>query len=325
MTIVDCAVYEEGRRRDGPVPLGEAYDACRRDDAAWVWIGLLEPTLEEFDSVRREFHLHELAVEDAVKAHQRPKLEEYGDTLFLVLKTAHYHEAEEAVEFGEILLFVGDGFIVSVRHGQAAELKGVRKEVEETPERMRCGPSAALYAIIDRVVDEYEPVLAGIEDDIEEVEEEVFSPARTNSAHRIYKLKREATEMHRAVAPLIEPLARLESGQFDLVAPQMEEYFRDVRDHLVRASDTVDGFREALASALNANLTQVSVRQNDDMRKISAWAAILAVPTVLTGIYGMNFQHMPELKWHLGYPAELTAMVLLCLVLYRIFKRVGWL
>jgi magnesium transporter len=325
VTIVDCAVYEDGRRRDGQVQLEQAYDACRRDDSAWVWIGLVEPTMEEFDSVRREFELHELAVEDAVKAHQRPKLEVYGDTLFIVLKTARYHEAEEVVEFGEILLFVGAGFIISVRHGQAAELRGVRKGVEENPERLRCGPSAAVHAIIDRVVDEYEPVLAGIEDDIEEVEEELFSPARTNSARRIYKLKREATEMHRATAPLIAPLEQLSAGHYEMVDRGMLEYYRDVYDHLLRANEMVDGFRDSLASALNANLTQVSVRQNDDMRKISAWAAILAVPTVLTGVYGMNFEHMPELKWPAGYPLAVTVMLLICFSLYRVFKRVGWL
>jgi magnesium transporter len=324
MTIVDCAVYEEGRRRDGQVPLEKAYDACRADDSAWVWIGLVEPTMEEFDSVRREFELHELAVEDAVKAHQRPKLEEYGDTLFLVLKTARYHEAEENVEFGEILLFVGNGFLISVRHGQAAELHGVRQQLEERSDLMRCGPSAALHAIIDRVVDEYAPVLAGIEDDIEEVEEEVFSPARTNSARRIYKLKREATEMHRATAPLVEPLMRLSEGEYDLVSPQMHEYFRDVYDHLLRTDEAVNGFRESLTSALNANLTQVGVRQNDDMRKISAWAAILVAPTIVTGIYGMNFEHMPELTSPVGYPAALSAILLLCVGLYLYFKRVGW-
>jgi magnesium transporter len=325
MTIVDCAVYEDGRRRDGEVPIDQAYEACHSDEGAWVWIGLFEPTMEEFDSVQREFHLHELAVEDAVKAHQRPKLEEYGDTLFIVLKTARYHEQEEVVEFGEILLFVGEGFIVSVRHGHAADLHGLRQEVEGRPDHLRCGPSAVLYAIIDRVVDEYEPVLAGIEDDIEEVEEEIFSPARTNSAERIYKLKREATEMHRAVSPLVEPLARLAGGEFDLVAAEMEDYFRDVHDHLIRSDESVDGFSESLTAALNANLAQVAVRQNDDVRKISAWAAILVAPTLITGIYGMNFEHMPELHWSIGYPLAITALVLLCLGLYAYFKRVGWL
>jgi magnesium transporter len=325
MTIIDCAVYEDGRRRDGHLPLEKAYDATRHDHSAWVWIGLVEPSMEEFDSVQREFQLHDLAVEDAVKAHQRPKLEVYGDTLFLVLKTARYHDAEEAVEFGEILLFMGPGFIVSVRHGQAAELHGVRQEVEQRPELLRCGPSAVLHAIIDRVVDEYEPVLAGIEDDIEEVEEAVFAPGRTNSAERIYKLKREATEMHRATAPLVEPLQRLSEAEYELVAKGMLEYFRDVYDHILRANETVEGFSDGLASALNANLTQVSVRQNEDMRKISAWAAILVAPTIVTGIYGMNFNHMPELRWHAGYPLAVTAIVLLCLGLYAYFKRLGWL
>ena len=325
MTIVDCAVYEDGRRREGHVPLEKAYDACRRDHSAWVWIGLLEPSMDEFDSVRREFELHPLAVEDAVKAHQRPKLEEYGDTLFLVLKTARYHEQEEVVEFGEILLFVGAGFIVSVRHGQAAELHGVREQVEKQPELLRCGPSAVLHAIVDRVVDEYEPILEAVEDDLEEVEDQVFAPGRTNPAERIYKLRREVIEMHRATAPLIDPLDRLSAGQLDLVTDQMHEYFRDVYDHMVRANETVEGFRDNLTGVLNANLTQVSVRQNDDMRKISAWAAILAVPTVITGLYGMNFDHMPELHWRLGYPMAAAVIVLICVSLYRIFRRAGWL
>ena len=325
MTIVDCAVYEDGKRRAGHVPLDKAYDACRRDLSAWVWIGLLEPSMDEFDSVRREFELHELAVEDAVKAHQRPKLEEYGGSLFLVLKTARYHEQEEVIEFGEILLFIGAGFIVSVRHGQAAELHGVRERVEKQPELLRCGPSAVLHAIVDRVVDEYEPILAAIEDDIEETEDQVFAPGRANPAERIYKLRREVIEMHRATAPLLDPLDRLSDGEFDLVADQMRDYFRDVYDHAVRANEAVEGFRDNLTGVLNANLTQVSVRQNEDMRKISAWAAILAVPTVITGIYGMNFQHMPELKWPAGYPLAVGAIALLCLTLYRIFKRAGWL
>ena len=325
MTIVDCAVYEDGLRREGEVPLDKAYDACRADHSAWVWIGLYEPSMEEFDSVRREFELHPLAVEDAVKAHQRPKLEEYDDTLFLVLKTAHYHDEEEVVEFGELLLFVGPSFLLSVRHGRAAELGGARKELEGQPDMVRCGPSAALHKIVDRVVDEYEPVLAGIEDDIEEVEEEVFSPARTNAAQRIYRLKREVIEMHRATAPLIEPLEKLANGQYPMVEEGMHDYFRDVYDHVLRADETVNGFRESLTSALNANLTQVSVRQNDDMRKISAWAAILAVPTVVTGVYGMNFRHMPELGWPVGYPMALAIIALICVSLYTYFRRAGWL
>jgi magnesium transporter len=328
--IVDCAVYEDGKRRAGDLDLHEAYEAgCHHngggDHARFVWIGLREPTPEEFDSVRREFHLHELAVEDAIKAHQRPKIEVYDDTLFVVLKTAHYHDDTETVEIGEILLFVGAGFIVTVRHGTASDLHGVRVRTETRPDLLRCGPGAVLHAIIDRVVDDYEPVLAGIEDDIEELEEQVFSPQRSNPTERIYKLKREVLEMHRATAPLADPLDRLASGYYEIVHEDIHEYFRDVYDHVLRANETVDGFREMLNGILDANSAQVGVRQNDDMRKISAWVAIAAVPTAIAGIYGMNFDHMPELSWTFGYPAALLGMALICFLLWRQFKRVGWL
>jgi magnesium transporter len=326
--IVDCAVYEDGKRRSGSLELGDAYEAGRNGDGEgrFVWIGLRQPTEEEFDSVAREFHLHELAVEDAIKAHQRPKIELYDDTLFMVLKTARYHDDTETVEIGEILLFVGDGFIVSVRHGSPSELHDVRIETEKRPDLLRCGPGAILHAIIDRVVDDYEPVLAGIEDDIEELEQQVFSPARTNPTERIYKLKREVLEMHRATAPLIEPLEKLTKAHYgDVVHDHIREYFRDVLDHVLRANETVDGFREMLNGILDANAAQVGVRQNDDMRKISAWVAIAAVPTAICAVYGMNFDHMPELHWRFGYPAVIVAIALICFLLYRQFKRVGWL
>ena len=314
--IVDCAVYQEGKRQAGELDLAEAYEAGRDGggDGRFVWIGLKEPSEDEFDSVAREFHLHELAVEDAIKAHQRPKIELYDETMFVVLKTARYHDDTESVEIGEILLFVGDGFIVSVRHGSASELHDVRLRTEKRQD-LRCGPGAILHAIIDRVVDDYEPVLAGIEDDIEELEQQVFSPARTNPTERIYKLKREVLEMHRATAPLIDPLQKLARAHFgDIVHDRIREYFRDVLDHVLRANETVDGFREMLNGILDANAAQVGVRQNDDMRKISAWVAIAAVPTAICAVYGMNFDHMPELHWRFGYPA-----------VYRQFKRVGWL
>jgi magnesium transporter len=326
--IVDCAVYEDGKRHAGPLELHDAYEAGRNgeDPATFVWIGLREPSEEEFDSVAREFHLHELAVEDAIKAHQRPKIELYDETLFVVLKTARYHDDTETVEIGEILLFVGDGFIVTVRHGSASELHDVRLETEKRADLLRCGPGAVLHAIIDRVVDDYEPVLAGIEDDIEELEEQVFSAARTNPTERIYKLKREVLEMHRATAPLVDPLEKLAKARFgDLVHDRIREYFRDVLDHVLRANETVDGFREMLNGILDANAAQVGVRQNDDMRKISAWVAIAAVPTAICAVYGMNFQHMPELHWRFGYPAVIVAIALICFLLYRQFKRVGWL
>jgi magnesium transporter len=321
--IVDMAIYEHGVRRPGDLHLDEAYEACKVD-GAFAWIGLHAPTEEEFDSVRREFDLHELAVEDAIKAHQRPKIEMYGDSLFVVLKTARYVEEGDQVELGEIQIFVGDGFIVTVRHGET-RLHDVRLELEQRPKLLRLGPGAALHAIIDRVVDDYGPVISALDHDIREVEAEVFSASGTNPAERIYKLKREVLELYSAVGPLVDPLERLERGDFRLVPAELRPYFRDVKDHLIRYAREIDGFRELLTSVLTANLTQVSVRQNEDVRRISAWAAIIAVPTAIAGIYGMNFEHMPELGWRLGYPLVLVVIAGICFLLYRNFKRVGWL
>jgi magnesium transporter len=322
--IVDCAIYEHGVRRKGSVELGEAFKSCHDDDR-FVWIGLHEPTEEEFDSVRREFELHELAVEDAIHAHQRPKLEVYGDTIFVVLKTARYVDSEEVVDFGEILIFTGEGFVVTVRHGEATSLHDVREAVERDSERLKRGPGAVLHAIVDRVVDDYEPAIEGLRVDIEEVETEVFSPERDSSAERIYKLKREVLEFTRAAAPLVAPLDHLAEGRHDLIQPEVREYFRDVNDHLIRVHEQLEGFRELLNSVLTANLTQVSVRQNEDMRKISAWVAIAAVGTLIAGIYGMNFEHMPELKWEFGYPLAIGVMLAISAGLFRAFKRAGWL
>ncbi|MEA2349974.1 MAG: magnesium transporter [Thermoleophilaceae bacterium] len=323
--IVDCAVYEDGHRRAGGVELHDAYDAVRQRDDAWVWIGLHEPGAEEFDSVAREFELHELAVEDAIKAHQRPKLEIYGSTIFFVLRTACYIEATEDVELGQIMLFVGSGFIISVRHGAATDLHPVRLRLEEREDLLRCGPSAVLHAIVDRVVDDFAPVVRGVADDVEEVEKDVFSPDRSNPTERIYKLKRETVELHRATDPLIEPVGRLAEDGFDLVNDTIQPYFRDVADHAKRANENVENLRELLNGVLESNLAQVSVRQNDDTRKITAWAAIAAIPTVIGAIYGMNFDHMPELHWRFGYPLALLVMVAICLYLYRRFKQSGWL
>jgi magnesium transporter len=325
MTIVDSAVYTNGERRDGKLDLATAFDQCSHDNSSWVWIGLHQPTPEEFDAVKEEFRLHPLAVEDAIKAHQRPKLEEYGDTLFMVLKPARYHDDREEVEFGEILIFMGAGFLITVRHGDTTELHDVRHEVEQEGELLKQGPPAVLYRIVDRIVDDYEPVLAGVEDDIEEVEEQVFSPGRANVAPRVYHLKREVLEFHRATGPLIDPLEKLATGLNQHIPEAMHTYFRDVFDHAVRVNDTVESYREMLTSVLSANLTQVTVQQNDDVRKISAWVAILAVPTAIAGIYGMNFEHMPELKWTFGYPLVVGVMLTVCVSLYFYFKRVGWL
>jgi magnesium transporter len=323
--IIDCALYEDGRRHGGKLSLDEVATACRRKDA-FVWIGLYEPTEEEFETVRREFGLHELAVEDAIHAHQRPKLEIYDETLFLVLKTARYDEPSETVELGEILIFVGDGFIVHVRHGTASALAGVRARIESRPDLLACGPSAVLHAIVDKVVDDYEPVMEGLENDIREVELQVFSEGGAeNPVQRIYLLKREVLEIHRAVVPLVAPLDVLARGRIPCLHEDTREYFRDVHDHLLRVVEQDATFRDLLTSVLEANLTRVSVRQNEDMRKISAWVAMAAVPTMVAGVYGMNFEHMPELRSPAGYPLVLAGMFLVCLALYRAFRRSGWL
>jgi magnesium transporter len=329
--IIDCAVYQDGKRRPGELALHEAYEAATGENT-FVWIGLYEPDEAEFDSVRREFDLHELAVEDAIHAHERPKLEVYDDTLFVVLKTARYIGETDTVEFGEIMLFIGPQFMVAVRHKPASALGDVRKRIEDRPDLLRFGPGAVLYGILDRVVDDYQPVVDGLDEDIKEVETQVFSHEGNNPAERIYLLKREVIEFHQAAAPLAEPLGRLVHSQVPGLHGELGDYFRDIQDHLMRVVDDVSGFRELLTSVLQANLTQVALRQNEvgmqqnaDMRRISAWVAIVAVPTMIAGIYGMNFQHMPELTWTFGYPLALAVMAAACLVLYRAFRRNGWL
>ncbi len=322
--IVDCAIYEDGRRRDGTVGLDHAYDE-RREPGKFVWIGLHEPTVAEFDSLARELTLHPLAVEDAIHAHQRPKLEVYDQTVFLVLKTAHYVDPEEVVRFGELLVFLGNDFVITVRHGQASSLGEVRDALEHDRERMSYGPGAVLHAILDHVVDDYAPAIDGLQNDIDEVETELFSESRSNPAERIYRLQREVLEFRRSTAPLIEPIDRLAAGHYEQIHPEVRTYFRDVNDHLIRVRDQLDAMRDLLAGSLHANLAQVGVRQNEDMRRISAWIAILAVPTMLAGIYGMNFEHMPELDWEFGYPALLVVMASACSFLYWRFKRAGWL
>ena len=322
--IVDCAVYEEGRRLAGERSLRDAVRACEDNDA-FVWLGLYEPTPEELDSVRREFGLHELAVEDALHAHQRPKVEVYDDTLFVVLKPARYIDSDEVVQTGEIHVFVSSSFVVAVRHGEASELKDARKRLEHRHDLLAAGTGGVLYAIVDKVVDDYEPVVEGVANDIQEIEQQVFSENRDNPAERIYKMEREVLEFSRSVTPLTPAVDRLARGHFDLIDDDLHEYFRDAHDHLLRVGQRIDGFRDLLSSALQANLTQVSVRQNEDMRKITAWVAILAVPTAVAGIYGMNFKHMPELQWTFGYPLILGVMLVICLMLYLRFRRSGWL
>jgi magnesium transporter len=321
--IANCAVYEQGQRRPGKLPLQQAGEAARADDA-FVWLGVVEPSEEEFAEIATQFDLHELAVEDAVKAHQRPKVELYGDTLLVVVKTARYVDPEEVIEVGELLLFVNPAFIVTVRHGEG-DLSAVRERVDSRPDLLAHGVGMVLYSILDHVVDGYEDAAQGVDVDIQEVEREVFSPERANPAERIYKLEREVLDFQRAVAPLSVEVEQIFRGHYEVVPEPLHEYFRDVHDHLRRVSGQITGFRQLLDSALDANLTQVSVQQNEDMRKISAWVAILAVPTMVAGIYGMNFNHMPELRWEFGYPSVLAFILIACSALFWRFKRIGWL
>jgi magnesium transporter len=323
--IVDCAVYDGGLRRDGVVGLGEAMEVAATSHSGFVWIGVHEPDADEFGDLAREFKLHPLAVEDAVVAHQRPKLEVYGDSLFMVLKTARYVDPVEVVEIGEVMVFVGANFVVSVRHGEGGALSTVRQDLEADPERLALGPKAVLHAIADRVVDQYGEVARELDRDVNDVEAEVFSDDRSNHAKNIYKLKREVLEFRRAVVPLAEPLEALAAGRVPLVGEDARAYFRDVHDHCVREAEHIAGIDGLLTDALNVNLSNVGVRQNEDMRKMSAGAAIIAVPTAIAGIYGMNFRHMPELDSRFGYPATLIVIVLICVGLYRAFKKRGWL
>ncbi|GAA2583733.1 magnesium and cobalt transport protein CorA [Streptomyces roseoviolaceus] len=335
--VVDCAIYRDGRRIETETPL-TPHEAVRlvRRDGGFVWIGLHEPTEAEFSGIASEFGLHPLAVEDAVQAHQRPKLERYDDSLFTVFKTIHYVEHDlldansEVVESGEVMCFTGRDFFITVRHGGQGSLRALRHRLQDDPELLAKGPSAVLHAIADHVVDGYIAVADAVQDDIDEVETEVFSPGRKGSprgsdAGRIYQLKREVLEFKRAVSPLLRPMQLLSERPMRLIDPDIQKYFRDVADHLARVQEQVIGFDELLNSILQANLAQASVAQNEDMRKITSWAAIIAVPTMVCGVYGMNFDHMPELHWRYGYPVIMGITVIICLGIHRTLKRNGWL
>lgn len=322
--IVDCAVYRDGKREGGQLELQDAFEAGR-DEGAFVWIGLHEPTEVEFAAVRVEFDLHDLAVEDAINAHQRPKLEIYEDLVLVVLKTARYVDSAELVEFAELLVLVGPGYVITVRHGEASALAEVRSKLEQHPELLRCGPAAVLHAVCDRVVDDYTAVADGIDLDIQQVEADVFSDQRTNPAERIYKLKRQVLDFHRNTEPLVDALEPMVKCSVPYAHQDLAEYFRDVEDHLSRVVAHISTFRDVLTDSLNANLAQISVRQNEDMRTISAWAAIIAVPTMLAGVWGMNFTYMPELDSAVGYPFALLTLVLSAYLVFRQLKRVGWL
>jgi len=331
-SVVKCVTYQDGVR----VPVGgdlvDAVERVRKKDDGFVWLGLHEPTNEEFAGIAELFSLHPLAVEDAIEAHQRPKVERYGETLFAVFKTVCYVEHEkltatsEVVDTGEIMVFVGAEFVITVRHGRHGSLGPLREELESNPRQLAKGPAAVLHAIADHVVDDYLSVTDSVQADIDQVETDVFAEngARADPG-RIYQLKRELLELKRAVVPLSGPLEALSTRPMRVVGPEIQAYFRDVSDHLLRAKEQIASFDELLNSILQAHLAQVTVAQNEDMRKITAWAAVIAVPTMVCGVYGMNFDHMPELHWRFGYPLVLGVISVACLALYRGFRRNGWL
>ncbi|MGY4993451.1 magnesium and cobalt transport protein CorA [Streptomyces sp. 900105245] len=331
-SVVNCVMYQDGARVPECADLEDAVRLVRKRGDGFVWLGLHEPTAREFAGIAELFDLHPLAVEDAVEAHQRPKLEHYGDTLFAVFKTVCYVEHEEltatseVVNTGEIMVFVGEDFVITVRHGMHGSLGPLREELESDPQQLAKGPAAVLHAIADHVVDDFLSVTDAVQADIDQVETEVFSEigARLDPG-RIYQMKRELLELKRAVVPLGRPVEDLATRPIRVVAPEIQAYFRDVLDHLIRAKEQIAAFDELLNSILQAHLAQVTVAQNEDMRKITAWAAVIAVPTMVCGVYGMNFDHMPELHWQFGYPLVMVVMTGACLALYRGFRRNGWL
>ncbi|UQU65073.1 magnesium/cobalt transporter CorA [Couchioplanes caeruleus] len=329
--VVDCGVYVDGKREPGDFTPDEALrEACSRENA-FVWLGLHEPTQAEMTAIAHTYGLHELAVEDAVKAEQRPKLEQFGAVQFLVLRTARYvphgelTENSQIVETGQMMLFVGERFVITVRHGDATKLAPVRADMEGRGDLLAQGPWAVAYAVTDRVVDAYIEVADQVEADLDIIEEGAFSRDRGAPVQAIYQMKREIVEFRRAVVPLQRPLATITASQSRLVPKEIRRYFRDVQDHLTRTVEQVSSYDDLLNSILQARLAQVTVDQNNDMRKIAAWAGMSAVWTAIAGVYGMNFEFMPETKWQYGYPAVLTIMVVISVLLYRAFRRNGWL
>ncbi|MCX5072658.1 magnesium and cobalt transport protein CorA [Streptomyces sp. NBC_00513] len=337
--MIDSAVYRDGRRAASPATLADTFRQLREQPDGMAWIGLHRPTEAELHSLAAEFNLHPLSIEDALEAHQRPKLERYGDTLFVVLRAARYLDALEEVDFGELHVFVGPDFLITVRHGAAPDLSAVRRRMEETPDLLSLGPEAALYAILDAVVDGYAPVVEGVQNDMDEIETEVFR-GDPEVSRRIYALSREMVEFQRATRPLVGMLHSLMAGFAKYgTDEELQRYLRDVADHVTHTSERVDGFRQALTEILTVNATLVSQQQNAEMRalaeagfeqneeikKISAWAAILFAPTLVGTIYGMNFETMPELQWAAGYPFAILLMAVVCVSLYVIFKKRDWL
>jgi magnesium transporter len=322
--IVNVATYVNGVR----CPAGDWSDELherREAGEGFIWIGLKDPTQHEFAQLAGELALHPLAVEDAVHGHQRPKVEHYTDSLFVVLKTLRYVEATSDVETGEIMVFLGDCFVVTVRRGELHPLADVRNRLDHSPALAKYGPAVVLHAVMDSVVDTYAAIDAELQRDLDQIEADVFRQDSRTQATVIYALKREVLEMRRAVAPLVEPARRLAEEEEPFVPADARPFFRDIADHVLRTVDHVEVYDRLLGDVLNAHLAQVSVRQNADMRRISAWVAIAAAPTLVAGIFGMNFQNMPELQWHYGYYAALALIATICTGLYVAFRRSGWL
>ncbi len=338
MPLVDNAVYVDGKRTADPQDLEHTFEVLR-ERRGMAWIGLYRPEVEEINAVAAEFGLHSLAVEDAIQAHQRPKMERYGDQLFVVLRPARYVDETEKVEFGELHAFLGLDFAITIRHAEKPELGAVRRRLESTPDLLRLGTQAVLYAILDQVVDEYEPVVDGLQNDIDEIEDQLFSRDPAVS-RRIYTLSREVMEFQRATGPLVKIIETLGRGEGDSdVDLELQRNLRDVMDHCVRIGERVETFRANLQNALSVNATLVAQQQNDEMRamtqvgidqneqvkRISSWGAILFAPSLIAAVYGMNFDDMPELQWPIGYPLALLAMALCATALYVVFKRQKWL
>lgn len=326
---VDWALYSDGRR-DCPEGFDDAVRIAREGDG-FVWLGLHEPSAEQLEQLGVVFNLHPLALEDAATPNQRPKIELHESDIFLTVRTLAYvdsvdrDEGGDVVETGSVMVFVGEYFVVTIRHGRHASMSGLRRRLESDPEQLALGPSAVLHAVADKVVDDYLDVVDAVQRDIEEIESQVFAPRGGSDIERIYQLKRDIIEAKRTVWPLSGPLRELSEQPQRLVNPEIREYFRDVDDHLARVHEQIASFDELLSSMLQAGMARVSMAENEDMRKISAWVAIAAVPTMIAGIYGMNFQYMPELQQRWGYPAVLVVMLAICGGLYRGFKRNGWL
>ena len=329
--VVDCAVYVDGVRLEGRWDHRRAIEEVRRRGEGFVWIGLHEPDAEQITDIADVFGLHPLAVEDAVHAHQRPKIERYDEMLFSVFKTIRYvahaspTTANEIVESGELMVFTGSDFVITIRHGQHSGLRRVRRLLEGDAEHLAQGPSTVLHAVSDHVVDTYLDVAAAVEGDLDIMEAEVFAPGARVGAEQIYLTKREVLEMRRAVAPLVRPLRRLTEGYGGLVPDDVRSYFRDVEDHLATVAEQVTAFDELLTSLVDAVLAKITLQQNNDMRKITAYAALFAVPTMFAGIYGMNFDHMPELHWTYGYPLVIAVIAVICGWMFRTFRRNSWL